>query len=407
MVQSREALYGGAAGGGKSEALLAAALQYADVPGYAALLLRRTYPDLTLPGAIMDRAQTWLYGTGAHWDAGKKTFIFPSGASLTFGFLQYERDKYRYQSAEFQFVGFDELTQFPEASYTYLFSRLRRKAGVDVPVRMRAATNPGGVGHVWVKDRFQLPAGRWDRPFISARLVDNPHVDRAEYTLSLMDLSPVVREQLLNGDWNVAEGGFMFERAWFEIIEPERLPGGLRLSLRFWDLAATEEKRPNLPDSVPGNVNPAYTAGAKVGFKDGVWYIIDMRRFRANPKGVEDRIKACASQDGRLFKQVFEREGGSGGKNTIDHYRRYVLPGYSVHEHAPQGSKPARAGPVSSAAQAGNVKLVRGAWNEAFMDEAELFPYGPYKDQIDAVSGAFQFVKAPAGGFLDPNARGG
>src|SRR6185369_13608050 len=112
----REALYGGAAGGGKSDALLMAALQYVDVPGYAALLLRRTWPDLVLPGAIMDRAKQWLSGTPARPHDGGRSWTFPSGAKLQFGYLQQDDDKYRYQSAEFQFVGFDELTQWKDES---------------------------------------------------------------------------------------------------------------------------------------------------------------------------------------------------------------------------------------------------------------------------------------------------
>src|SRR5882724_12911124 len=119
-----EALYGGAAGGGKSSALLMAALQYVHVPGYAALLLRRTFADLSLPGAIMDRAHDWLQGTGAVWHGQDKRWTFPSGATLTFGYCETARDVYRYQGMEVQFVGVDELTQWPEQSYRYLLSRL-------------------------------------------------------------------------------------------------------------------------------------------------------------------------------------------------------------------------------------------------------------------------------------------
>jgi len=92
-----------------------AALQYVDVPGYAAILFRRTFRDLALPGALMDRAGEWLGGTDAHWDAQNATWRFPSGATLSFGYLEHEQDKYRYQSAEFQFCGFDELAQFAES----------------------------------------------------------------------------------------------------------------------------------------------------------------------------------------------------------------------------------------------------------------------------------------------------
>jgi len=173
LLPVREAFYGGAAGGGKSDALLMAALQYVDMPGYSAILFRRTFSDLALPGALLERSTEWLKPTDAKWDDNKKTWHFPSGATLTFGYLEHENDKYRYQSSEFNFIGFDELTQFTESQYRYLFSRLRRLKGSEVPLRMRAASNPGGEGHEWVRASAALisrpsaraggrrRAGRW------------------------------------------------------------------------------------------------------------------------------------------------------------------------------------------------------------------------------------------------------
>ena len=147
VAAAREVLYGGAAGGGKSSALLMAALQYVDVPGYSAIIFRRTYADLSKPGALMDRSRDWLTSSDAVWNEQKHAWRFPSGATLTFGHLETEKDKYDYQGAEFQFIGFDELTQFKETQYRYLFSRLRRLTGATVPLRVRAASNPGGEGH--------------------------------------------------------------------------------------------------------------------------------------------------------------------------------------------------------------------------------------------------------------------
>lgn len=202
-----EALYGGAAGGGKSDALLMAyfgddkdPLRYVQTPGYAGLILRRTYADLSLPGAIMDRAHEWLAPSGAAWVDKTKTWTFPSGATLTFGYLETENDKYRYQGSEFQCIEFDELTQFTETQYLYLFSRLRRlKAANAVPIRMRAGTNPGGIGHKWVHKRFiDHPQ---DRIFVPALLDDNPHLDREAYEEALSKLDPVTRDQLRSGSW--------------------------------------------------------------------------------------------------------------------------------------------------------------------------------------------------------------
>jgi hypothetical protein len=202
LLDAREALFGGAAGGGKSDALLMAALQYVDQPGYAALLLRRTLADLSLPGALLERSQQWLANTAARWREADKTWTFPSGATLSFGYLDHPGHKYRYQSSEFQFIGFDELTQFGEAEYTYLFSRLRRTRGGKVPLRMRSASNPGGVGHDWVRRRFLLEPDT-ERIFVPARIADNPHLRQEEYAASLQALDPITRAQLLDGDWEV------------------------------------------------------------------------------------------------------------------------------------------------------------------------------------------------------------
>jgi len=215
-TEEPELLYGGAAGGGKSDAMIMAALQYVHIPNYRALLLRRTFADLALPGAIMDRTKQWLAHTDARWVAQDKCFIFPSGAILTFGYLDSEADKYRYQSAEFQFVGFDELTQFSETQYSYMFSRLRRLANTNIPSRMRAATNPGGKGHAWVYRRFINPKTA-TAPFISAKLQDNPHIDQAEYEAMLGHLDISTRAQLRDGIWRVDNPGAVW--TWASIDE--------------------------------------------------------------------------------------------------------------------------------------------------------------------------------------------
>jgi hypothetical protein len=214
LDNEKEVMTGGACGGGKSDALLMAALKYVHVPNYSALILRRTYADLSLPNSIMDRAQTWLRNTSAQWRAVDKQWIFPSGARITFGYINVERDRFRYSSAEFQCICFDELTQFPEKWYKFLFSRLR--GPVDpanplskVPLRMRSATNPGGIGHEWVRANFSIPDiidfnhvyRSNGRCFLPSRLEDNPTLDQATYDEMLANLGPAEREQLRHGRW--------------------------------------------------------------------------------------------------------------------------------------------------------------------------------------------------------------
>ena len=310
-IVALEALYGGAAGGGKSDYLLMGALQYVDKPGYSALLLRRTYTDLALPEALMDRAHQWLDGTDAVWRDSAKTWRFPAGATLSFGYLERDQDKYRYQSAAFQYIGFDELTQFRESMYTYMFSRLRRLTNVDVPLRMRSASNPGNIGHEWVRQRFITEGAAKGRAYLPATLSDNPSLDREEYTRSLSELDPVTRQQLLDGDWTARRGGDKFHREWFDIVDAAPVDC---VKLRYWDMASTEPKEGEDPD---------HTAGAVLGIDaDGVIYIIDIRRMRGAPGAVEKLVRQTAELDGISVKIGMEQEPGSSGKTGIDYYSR-------------------------------------------------------------------------------------
>lgn len=182
----------------------------------------------------------------------------------------------------------------------------------------------------------------------------------------------------------------MFRREWFEVVND--YPRKAR-QVRYWDLAATERSKKN--------DDPDWTAGGRVAELDGIYYIADVRRTRARPKGVEDLIKQTAELDSRKVTIHMEQEGGSSGVNTIDHYRRVVLPGFSFYGDKKTSNKVERAAPLSAAAEAGNVKLVRGAWNEEFLDEIETFPFGRHDDQVDAVSGAFEKLNNAKFGILD------
>ncbi len=373
-----EAFYGGAAGGGKSDALLMAALQYADMPGYAALLLRRTFKALTLPEALLDRARMWLAGTDARWQGDSTAWVFPSGAKVVFGYLEADKDVEQYQSAAFQFIGFDELTQFTEYQYRYMHSRTRRLAGSDVPIRVRGASNPGSIGHDWVKQRFVVEGKEKGRPFIPATLEDNPFLDREAYIKSLENLDPITRQQLLKGDWSARIGAGKFKREWFKVVDAA--PNNCQW-VRYWDMAATEKTNKNDPD---------WTAGAKVGrSSDKNFYIADMRHLRASPQSVEALVKQTASLDGQAVRIYMEQEPGASGKTLLDYYMRQVLAGYAFHGDKVTGDKITRADPVSSQAEAGNIYLVKGTWITNFLDEAEAFPNGSHDDQVDAVSGAF------------------
>ena len=226
LLDQFEAFYGGAAGGGKSDALLAAALQYVDVPGYAALILRQSFRQLDQPDAIMSRSKEWLMphrANGVRWNDDAKRWTFPSGATITFGYLEHENDVYNYQGPAFQFVGWDELTQFQEKPYRYLFSRTRRRKDLKdlgVPIRHRSASNPGGVGHSWVKKRFLDEKTREKNAvFIPAKVDDNPGLDVDEYKEALGHLDETLQQQLLAGNWGV------FDLAAFHVTDDHKVTG--------------------------------------------------------------------------------------------------------------------------------------------------------------------------------------
>lgn len=381
LNEFKEVFFGGAAGGAKSEGLLMAGAQYLTEPNYDAVVFRRTYAELSKPGALLDRSHDWWYGTDAHWDGTKKQWRFPSGATFNFDYLDHENDKRKQKSAEYNFIAFDELSEFPESFYTFMFSRLRKGANCFIPSRIRSASNPGGIGHEWVKRRF-ITARAPGVFFLPSYLSDNPFLNYDDYVDSLKNLDPVNYERLLHGDWDIAETGGMFETAWFEIIDVA--PADIVTRVRFWDLAATEKKRDNDPD---------YTAGVLLGRDSrGLFYVLDVQRFRETPREVEKRIVNIASQDGKNTYIAMEKEPGASGVALADSYHR-ALAEYAFYSIPSTGSKVARATPISAQAQAGNVKIVSGGTNvNEFLAELQLFPLGAHDDQVDALSGAYNFM---------------
>jgi predicted phage terminase large subunit-like protein len=402
LLEDFEVFFGGAAGGGKSLALLMAALQYSDVPGYSALLLRPTLSELQLAGGLIELSQEWLAGSRASWSAETRTWRFPGrgrtgagGASLTFGYLAASEDVGRYAGTSYSFLGFDELTRFKEALYRRMFRVLRQpnaSAGggaapdglrlCEVPVRLRAASNPGGPGHSWVKSRFVDPATRHGQVvFLPSRLADNPYLERSKYEARLAEMPLAERERFLHGDWDVPDDGELFQRSWFELLDRHSLPAGTR-AVRYWDLAGTE------PSSA--NRDPDYTVGLRLELEpsSGSFYISDIVRERKAPGAVEQLVAATAARDGRAVAIGIEQEPGAAGVALVERYRRQLLRGYAVHTERVTGSKEVRAAPVAAAAENGLVKLVRGRHSEEFLDELTAFPHGAHDDCLDALSGA-------------------
>ena len=229
-----DVLYGGAAGGGKSYAMLVDPLRYAHRGAHRALILRRSMPELR---ELIDKSRE-LYPKafpGCKYKEVEKLWNFPSGAKIEFGFLERDADVYRYQGQAYSWIGFDEIThQATEFSWNYLASRLRTTDPEIIPY-MRCTANPGGVGAHWVKKRYIDPAPPNEsfkgsdgliRKFIPARLDDNPYLaSDGRYEQMLKALPPTQRRQLLEGDWEVAEGAAFteFDRN-IHIIDPFEIP---------------------------------------------------------------------------------------------------------------------------------------------------------------------------------------
>ena len=230
----RDVLYGGAAGGGKSYAMLVDPLRYAHKKAHRALILRRSMPELR---ELIDKSRE-LYPQaypGCKFKEVEKLWNFPSGAKIEFGFLERDADVYRYQGQAYSWIGFDEITHLPtEFAWNYLGSRLRTTDS-SIETYLRCTANPGGVGAQWVKKRYVNPVDHntsfvgkdgLSRRFIPASLVDNPYLaEDGRYEEMLKALPPVQRKQLLEGNWDVAEGAAFVE---FDpdvhIIEPFYIP---------------------------------------------------------------------------------------------------------------------------------------------------------------------------------------
>lgn len=438
-LEVEEALFGGATRGGKSDAGLMGALQYVDVPNYSAGIFRLTDEDWKKPDSLRARAQDWFAGTAARWDTDVDGFRFPSGATIHFGSGYNGNLKAllrAYQGIPFQYIFIDELTQWPEPCYRFLFSRLVRLVTQrHVPLRMRSSGTPDGPGRAWVKGRFAdhathvqsgsrlqddlqrrrqervpLPRPRVYRSpptadgvevarelgrlptgahFVPSFVEDNPGVDGREYRVSLAKLDTVQREQLEHGDWWVDGTGTVFERGWFTNYLDEEPPGVAWR--RYWDLAGTD---PN----APGNEgkDPAYTAGVRLGF----WYdsaggarlvIAHVVRAQLGPNDVPLFVRAAAEADGRRVPQIFEQEPGSAGLSLINGYATSTLRGWDVHGDRKTGDKPTMWRPLASFARAGGVCLVRGAWNADFVEELVGLPNGK-KDQADAAAGGYAWL---------------
>ena len=298
-----------------------------------------TIEVLNVSAAVIASEDLPLYTPETIWTKRRLTVAIPVGAtSIKVTIATSEVDP----GAGVADVGFDELTQFTETQYTYLFSRLRRLADATVPLRMRAATNPGGVGHVWVHRRFIDPNSATS-PFISARLEDNPHIAQAEYEESLSRLDPATRKQLREGQWNVDNPAAMWRREWIDSNRVIRIPEGVdlvRCHVALDPSATTEGDEAGIISGGKGS--------------NGLLYVLADDTLRGSPD-TWGRAAVTAYHRHKADKIVYEANQGG---EMVRHVLRTVDQSVPLQKVWASRGKVPRAQPIAALSEQGQIKFV-------------------------------------------------
>jgi len=410
-----------------TRALLIEPLRHRHLPGFRAVLFRRTSPEITNAGGLKDNSEELYYRLGADLNLSTLKWTFPSGARVELAHLQHDKDKQGYDGSQIPLLEFDQLESFGESMFWYMQSRNRDPSGQVRPY-LRASCNPvpaddpvggwlrklidwwigadglpipersgvlrwfvrGDDGDLtWAGSREELEARvpgslPLSLTFIPGKLEDNPTLVNADplYRAKLMNLPPFERSRLLGGNWNAkAEAGQVFDRSWFRIVPAA--PREARRA-RGWDKAATEADAKKKRDKK----GPDYSAGVKLAEADGIYYVEDVVRGQWRAHERNDLMLQCAQLDGPEVEVHVEQEPGSGGKESAE-LSVQQLAGFIVRAEPVTGDKLARARALAAQAGAKNVRLVEGPWNEAFLTELHNFPDGAHDDQVDAASLAF------------------
>ena len=429
------AIFGGAAGGGKSFALLLDPLRHVNnCPEGGAAIFRRTSKQAKNEGSIWDEAQKLYTPLNVKIrESPSSDIIFPHpmtgkphGFRVRFNHMQHEKDRFNFQGAQIPVILFDELTHFTRNQFFYLVGRNRSTCGIKPYVR--GTCNPDKNSWVrefidwWIgDDGYAIPERsgkiRWlvvvndkdhwfDRKgdakkafpeidptsvtFILSRLKDNKILMEKDpgYKARLMSLNKVDRERLLGdeekgGNWDIMPtAGMFFKRHYFEEV-PFCPP--LERVVRCWDRAATEWN-----EGDPENKKPDATAGVKIGkTKDGRFIILDVEHERYSAGKVENLIKNVAQQDGVGVTVKGFQDPGSAGKGEIENFIK-MLAGFDVKVEKISVDKQTAAKPLSSQAEFGNILMLASCKNkDKFYSELENFPDDKHDDIVDATSGAF------------------
>lgn len=418
--------------------------QYLDLPHYSALILRRNSVDLENSDAILERARRWWEHTGvANYNAKTRIFHFRNpytnnfdGATVQFGHMNNERDKYKYQGAAWNFIGFDELTQFIPSQYTYMFSRLRRNFSENeapIPSRIRCTSNPGGEGHYFVRDRFmsleyaqsfqqgvneiayrqekttyidKVPVGITERVFVPSKIKDNPSLDYNDYVLNLSELADVEKGQLLDGDWLITATG-RFKPEWIKYYQhPDtHVSDNYQLMDRLGG-NVVRQVHPNLDCTRLIVIDPAGTAAEAEAEDKGrapSWSVISTFDITNTDKIMLWRDVVRIQEEfpevvDAVCEEYYKQMKGVGHVRIVTEYdgigkqmyQALVRRGIPIEHIGTEGKdKLARSTPAQIEAKEGRLYLPESAsWLEDL--KAELFVWtglkGQVADQIDTLS---------------------
>lgn len=418
-------IYGGAAGGGKTYALLLEGLRHKDVKGFGGVIFRHNYNQISSEGGLWDASHK-IFDQVPGMVPGKTPKLhwkYPGGGRLNFAHISCDDDLASWQGTEICYLGFDELTHFSRKQFLYMLSRNRSTCGIKPYVR--ATCNPDADSWVasfiewWIDQDTGYPipersgvirymcvlnntiyfaptaeelAEKYDVnveecksvTFIASRLEDNRALmeNDPRYVANLKALLEVDRERLLLGNWKIKPAaGMFFKRSQVNIVDD--VPNDVISWARGWDLAATSEDE---------NGDPAYTASVLIGKrKNGMYIVANVTNQRLSSSEVRATVKNTCAMDKRTRKHVVERlpqDPGQAGKAQKDSFIK-MLAGYSVKILPESGSKETRAEPFATQWQNGNVELLSADWNEMYLTELESFPESKFKDMVDASSSAF------------------
>ena len=424
------AIFGGAAGGGKSWSLLVDGLRHKGVKGFNGVIFRRTTKQVRNTGGLWDSANK-IYSSIPETKLNDSALTIKyKNMKLEFSHLEHEKNKYDWDGTEICYLGFDELQHFTKTQFWYLVGRNRSTCGIKPYIRASCMADADS----WVKeliewwlddngeyaDKNKSGVIRWfvrledtiywfntkaealekypgEKPmsltFIPSYVTDNKILMELDplYQSKLRSMVKIERERKEKGNWKIRpSAGMYFRRSMFEIIEPDQLPETRRV-VRAWDRAASVET----PKS-----DPAWTAGVKISKdRDGNYYIEHVERFRAETSERDKRIKNIAVMDTSNIMIGLEQEPGASGKSEV-YYLTEMLVGFYVKPVPPLGNKVVRALPMASMAGLGKIKVVRGYWNDAYLSELENFDGDPdpkkKKDQVDASSLGFNLLEGGA-----------